>query len=86
MLIDRLVGFKQITEPKPTNCPKGHTEKEQITKIQEHLFDNFESKLSSCLIKLQLRDSAEQDDCNCVIDNTLTKKNSIENWKFLNLD
>jgi hypothetical protein len=50
MLVERLINFEKVTQPKASKNSKRHTEKEQVTKIEGHLTNHFESILKEIYV------------------------------------
>jgi hypothetical protein len=42
VLIEGLIKFEEVTQPKSSENSEGHTEKEQVTEIECHLANDFE--------------------------------------------
>lgn len=82
-LLKESMTLKRQLRPKPVKVPKA-TEKEEVGELEYHLQDGFEGELAG-ICESEFGDSSEQDDSNCIIDDALSKKNSIQNGILVRL-
>ena len=82
--VEGIDDFEEVAETEACKSSEGHTEKEEVGELEYHLQDGFEGELAG-ICESEFGDSSEQDDSNCIIDDALSKKNSIQNGILVRL-